>query len=185
VGVHEFLGRKPRFDESNFLAPSAELIGDVALGAETSVWFHVTIRGDVNWIRIGERTNVQDNAVIHVTNRRAPTRVGSGVSIAHAAVVHGCTIEDDVLVGIGAIVMDHAVVGQGSLIGAGALITPRTIIPPDSLVIGSPGRVVRPLTPEERELVRTHAKNYLRYSRIYRGVERPAANPFYDASPER
>jgi carbonic anhydrase/acetyltransferase-like protein (isoleucine patch superfamily) len=183
VAVHEFLGRRPEFDESNYLAPSAEIIGDVVLGPETSVWFHVTIRGDVNWIRIGAQTNVQDNAVIHVTNRRAPTRVGDRVSIAHSAVLHGCTIEDDVLIGIGAIVMDHAVIGHGSLIAAGALITPRTEIPPDSLVMGSPAKVVRSLTPEESQLVRLHAKNYLQYSRIYRGLEKPEKNPFYDESP--
>ncbi|MBL8896149.1 MAG: gamma carbonic anhydrase family protein [Planctomycetes bacterium] len=184
MAVHEFLGRTPRYDASNYLAPSAELIGDVHLGAETSVWFHVTIRGDVNWIRIGERSNVQDNAVIHVTNRRAPTRIGNGVSIAHSAVLHGCTVEDDVLIGIGAIVMDHAVIGRGSLIAAGALVSPRTVIPPDSLVMGSPGKVVRPLNDDERKLVRKHAENYLQYSRIYRGLETPERNPFYDESPE-
>jgi len=157
------------------------VIGDVQIGPESSVWFGAVIRGDVNRIRIGRESNVQDNAVIHVTNRTAPTRLGDRVTIGHSAVVHGCTVEDEVLVGIGAVILDHAVIGQGSLVGAGALVTGGTRVPPRSLVLGSPARAVRQLTDDEVDTVRAYASNYVRYARIYRGVEQPETNPFYGA----
>ena len=180
--IRPFLDASPRFDDSNFIASSAEVIGDVTLGLETSIWFHATVRGDVHRIVIGAASNVQDNAVVHVTNGTAPTTIGDEVTIGHSAVVHGCTIEDRVLVGIGAVILDHAVIGHDTLIGARALVTGRTEIPPRSLVVGSPARVVRTLTDEEVSSVRRYAENYVLYSRIYRGVERPASNPFYDRS---
>lgn len=183
MSLYPFLGKHPIVDETNYIAPSAELIGDVVLGRETSVWFQVVIRADVHWIRIGEQSNVQDGVVIHVTNRKGPTRIGARVSIAHRAVLHGCTVEDDVLIGMGAIVMDDAVIGRGSLVAAGALVTPRTVIPERSLVLGSPARAVRTLDDREVETVRMHATSYLHYSRIYRGIETPDRNPFYDESP--
>jgi carbonic anhydrase/acetyltransferase-like protein (isoleucine patch superfamily) len=178
--IRDFLGARPSFDSSNFIAQSANLIGDVTLGSESSVWFNATIRGDVNWIRIGSYSNVQDNAVVHVTNRTAPVTIGDSVTIGHSAVVHGCRIHDRVLVGIGAILLDHADVGEGSIIGAGALVTSRTVIPPGSLVLGTPARVVRRLTDDEIASILEYAENYRRYSRIYRGAERPAENPFYN-----
>ena len=100
--IHEFLGRRPQFDESNWIAPSADLIGDVALGRETSIWFQACLRGDVNWIRIGAASNIQDGAVVHVSRGTAPSRIGDQVTVGHGAVIHGCTIRDRVLVGIGA-----------------------------------------------------------------------------------
>ena len=178
--IRDFLGTAPQYDDSNFIAPSADVIGDVVLGEAASVWFHATLRGDVNWIRVGPRSNVQDQAVIHVTNRTAPTRIGAGVTIGHGAIVHGCTIQDNVLIGIGAVVLDHAVVGRDSLVGARALITGGVRIPPRSLVLGSPARVVRPLTDEEVDRLRAYADHYVRYSALYRGVEQPEDNPFYD-----
>lgn len=178
--IRDFLGVSPRYDDSNFIAPSADVIGDVTLGRGASVWYHVTIRGDVNWIRIGEATNVQDNTMIHVTHGTAPTDIGARVTIGHAAILHGCTVEDNVLIGMGATILDHAVIGTNSIVGARALVTQRTQIPPRSLVLGAPARVVRMLTDEEVESIGQYAQNYLRYSAIYRGEEQPERNPYYE-----
>lgn len=179
--IHEFIGKYPHVDASNFVAESATLIGDVHLGKDSSIWFNAVARGDVNWIRIGAESNVQDGAIIHVTHRTAPTTIGNRVSIAHAAVVHGCTIEDEVLVGIGAVILDHAVIGRQSIIGARALVTGGVRIPPRSMVMGIPARVVRPLDDEEVASLRRNALNYVRYKNIYLGVDVPDENPFYDA----
>ncbi len=178
--IRDFPGASPQYDESNFIAPSADVIGDVTLGREASIWFGAVVRGDVNWIEIGAGSNVQDNATVHVTNRTAPTRIGRHVTVAHGAVVHGCTVEDRVLIGMGAVVMDHAVIGHDSIVGARALVTARTQVLPHSLVLGSPARVARALTEEEVERVQTYAEHYLRYGAIYRGEETPERNPFYD-----
>ena len=174
-----FLDAYPAFDDSNYIAPTAAVIGDVTLGRYASIWHNVTVRADVNWIRIGERTNIQDNSVIHVTNRTAPTLIGNGVTVGHSVVLHGCQVEDNVLVGIGAVVLDHAVIGRDSIVGARTLVTKRIKIPPRSLVLGSPARVVRPLSEEEVASIRRYAEHYLRYSAIYRGEEKPKKNPFY------
>lgn len=167
--IHSFSGTQPTIDETNFVAPSADVIGDVILGRRTSVWFNATIRGDIHWIRIGDESNVQDNAVIHVTSDTGPTRIGNRVTIGHSAVVHGCTIEDHVLIGMGAIILDNAVIGRDSIVGAGALVTARTIVPPGSMVLGSPAKVVRRLTENEIEGIGKFADNYLRNSAIYLG----------------
>lgn len=177
--IHPFLDAWPVYDDSNFIAPSAQVIGDVTLGSESSVWFNATVRGDVNWIRIGSCSNVQDNAVVHVMKGTAPTLIGDWVTIGHSAVVHGCTVEDRVLIGIGSVTLDHAEIGSDTIVGARALVTSGTRIPPRSLVLGSPAKVVRELTDEEVASIRQYAENYLRYSAIYRGVERPKRNPFY------
>ena len=177
--LHPFINRTPDIHPTAYVAPSADVIGDVVLGESCSVWFNTTIRGDVHRIRIGARTNVQDNAVIHVTHGTAPTTIGEEVTIAHGAIVHGCTIHDRVLIGMGAVVMDHATIGTGSLVGARALVTGGTEIPPRSLVLGSPARVVRELTDEEVADVASFAANYVRYSEIYRGEEVPEENPYY------
>ena len=161
----------PSTDSSNFIADSAELIGDVSLGRDASVWFNATIRGDVNSIRIGVASNVQDNSVVHVS-RDAPTTIGSYVTIGHGAVVHGCTIEDRVLIGIGAKILDGATVGSDSIIGAGALVTQKTIVPSRSMVVGVPARVVRCLTNEEVRSIRDYADRYVRYSRTYQSENR-------------
>lgn len=178
--IHSFLGASPRYDDSNFIAASAEVIGDVCLGREASIWFNATVRGDVNWIRIGARSNIQDNAVVHVTNRTAPTALGEGVTVGHGAIVHGCTVEDNVLIGMGAVVMDHAVVGRDSIVGAKALVTAGTRIPPRSMVLGVPARVVRPLSDEEVAGIAPYAEHYVRYGRIYMRKEVPEQNPFYE-----
>ncbi len=178
--IESFLGISPRLDATNFVAANAVVIGDVGLGRNTSVWFGAVIRGDVNWIRIGECSNVQDHAVVHVTHGTAPTRIGSYVSVAHRAVIHGCTVGDRVLLGIGCVVLDHAEIGSDCIVGAGAVVTPRTLIPPRSLVTGVPARVVRSLTDDEVESILRNAENYVRYSRIYLGIDVPPENPFYE-----
>jgi len=178
--IHEFLGVHPAYDDSNFIAPSADVIGDVTLGQGASVWFNATVRGDVNWIRIGAASNIQDNCVVHVTHRTAPTTIGEGVTVGHGAIVHGCTVRDNVLVGMGAILLDHCDVGRDTIVGAKALVTQGMKIPPRSLVLGAPARVVRELSAEEIDRIGRYSENYLKYSAVYRGVEKPDRNPFYE-----
>jgi carbonic anhydrase/acetyltransferase-like protein (isoleucine patch superfamily) len=141
--------------------------GDVELGDDVSFWFHTAARGDVNWMRIGPRTNVQDGAVLHVTHETHPLVVGAGVVIGHAAVLHGCTVEDGALVGIGARVLDGAVVETGAQIGAGAVVSPGTRIPAHHLALGVPARVTRPLSDREREGIPAIAARYVALKERY------------------
>lgn len=177
--IKSFIHRSPVIDGSNFIAENAAVIGDVVLGTDASVWFSATVRGDVHRIRIGSRSNIQDNAVVHVTNQSAPTTIGDNVTVGHSAVIHGCTVRDRVLVGMGAIILDHADIGSDSIIGAGALITGGVVIPPRSLVLGSPAKVVRTLTEEEVASIMDYANNYFRYKNVYLGHDKPDTNPFY------
>ncbi len=178
--IDSFLDQHPEYDDSNYIAETAVVIGDVTLGTGASIWHNCTLRGDVNWIRIGAETNVQDNTVVHVTHGTAPTDIGARVTIGHGAIIHGCTIEDEVLIGMGATVLDHAVIGTGSIVGAQALVTKNTEIPPRSLVLGQPAEVVRELTDEEVASIQEGADNYLRYSAVHAGRETPDDNPWYD-----
>lgn len=162
-----FGGIRPKCHDSVFVAEGATIIGDVEIGEESSVWFHTVIRGDIHRIRIGRRTNVQDQCTLHVT-RENPVAVGDEVTFGHGAVVHGCTIEDLCLIGIGSVVLDGAVVGRGSVIGAGAVVPPGTVVPPHSLVLGVPGRTVRDLGPASIDVIRETASNYVGYARAYR-----------------
>lgn len=130
--ISPFLETSPSYDDTNYIAPNATVIGDVTLGRYASVWFGVVLRGDVNWIRIGDETNIQDNSVVHVTNRTGPTLIGRGVTVGHSVVLHGCTLGDNILVGIGSIVLDDVVVGNDTIIGARSLLTPGTSVPPRS-----------------------------------------------------
>ncbi|HEX8348596.1 MAG TPA: gamma carbonic anhydrase family protein [Hymenobacter sp.] len=167
--VHGIL---PQLGPNCFVADNATIVGDVTLGADCTVWFNTVIRGDVNSIRIGERTNIQDGAVLHCTYQKAATTLGSRVSIGHRAIVHGCSIEDDVLIGMGAIVMDHAVVGAGCIIAAGAVVLEHTQCEPGYLYAGVPARKIKPVTEEQRlNLLRT-ADNYVRYASWFSGEER-------------
>src|SRR5512138_2519494 len=159
--IAAYAGRAPQLDPSVFVVNSATVIGDVVIGPESSIWFGAVVRGDIHAIRIGARSNVQDNATLHVVGGKFGTTLGDGVTIGHNAVVHGCTIEDGVLVGMGAIVLDDARVGAESLIAAGALVPPGMRVPPRSLVLGSPGKVVRPVSDDELERIRTSASNYV------------------------
>jgi carbonic anhydrase/acetyltransferase-like protein (isoleucine patch superfamily) len=160
--------RAPRIDPAAFVVDSAVIVGDVDLGAEASVWFHAVVRGDVERVRIGARTNLQDHVTVHVTSGRWPTLVGAGVTVGHAAVLHGCTVGDHTLVGIGAIVLDGAVVGSECLVGAGALVTPGTEVPPRSLVLGSPARRARQLSGDEIERLHRSAASYVAHVATYR-----------------
>ena len=155
-------------DPSVFIAAGAVIIGDVHIGAQSSVWFNAVIRADTDRVVIGERTNVQDGVIIHVDAGK-PARIGSGVTIGHAAVVHGALVEDDVLIGIGAKILSGAKIGRESILGAGTLVTGGTIVPPRSLVLGLPGRVVRALTDEEVASIKSGAARYVQYSAHYRG----------------
>jgi carbonic anhydrase/acetyltransferase-like protein (isoleucine patch superfamily) len=151
-----------------FLAPGAYVTGDVTLGDDVSFWFHTVARGDVNTIRIGARTNVQDGSVLHVNHERFPLVIGAGVVIGHGAVVHGCTIEDGALIGIGARVLDGAVVERGAQVGAGALVAPGHRIPAGHLALGMPARVVRPLRDEEALRIAENAERYVALKEEYR-----------------
>ena len=159
--VLDYRGKTPRLGRGVFLAPTAFLSGDLEAGDDCSFWFHSVARGDVNWIRIGARTNVQDGAVLHVTHERFPLTIGEAVSIGHGAIVHGCTLEDGCLIGIGATVLDGAVVERGAQVGAGALVPPGMRVPSGHLVVGLPARIVRPLTDEESTNILAIADRYV------------------------
>jgi carbonic anhydrase/acetyltransferase-like protein (isoleucine patch superfamily) len=156
-----------------YIDPSAQLIGDVHLGPQSSIWMNAVVRGDVHSIRIGARTNIQDCAVLHGMRNLHPVIIGNGVSIGHNATVHGCTLEDDVLIGIGAIVLNGAHIGSGSIIAAGALIPEHTRIPPNSLVTGVPGHIRRSTTSDDLALIHTITANYLDYTQAYLAEPRP------------
>lgn len=162
-------GKEPQLHESVWIAHSADVLGDVTIGAHSSIWFQVVARGDVHWIKIGEYTNVQDGAVLHVTNGRYPLTIGSRVTIGHKAMLHGCTVGDDCLIGMGAVLLDDVEVGSGSVVAAGALLPPGKKYPPNSLILGSPAKVVRTLTAEEQKnLIEIGWQNYHRYVEEYR-----------------
>jgi carbonic anhydrase/acetyltransferase-like protein (isoleucine patch superfamily) len=166
MSLTAYQGRLPSVHPSAFIAPSADVIGDVEVGENASIWFGAVLRGDINRIVIGANSNVQDNAVVHLADEY-PAIIGSFVTIGHSAVVHACVIEDECLIGMGAIILDGAVIGARSIVGAGALVTPGTIIPPGSMVLGSPAKVTRTLD-EDRQLGLKHwAEKYVRVSREY------------------
>ena len=162
-----FEGKQPRLGKNVYVSENAMVIGDVTLGDEVNIWFGAVLRGDMHYIKIGNRTNIQDNSVVHVTTRVSPTNIGNGVTVGHGAIIHGCTIEDDCLIGMGAILMDDAIIGAGSLIGAGALIPPNMKIPQNSLVVGSPGKVIRQIKEVEREMILERPQEYIDLASIY------------------
>lgn len=161
-------GILPQLAADVFVAPTATVIGDVRVGSESGIWFGVILRGDVNFIRIGRRTNLQDGTVVHVTSGTHPTVVGDEVTVGHGVKLHGCTVADGCLIGIGAIVLDGAVIGEQSLVAAGSLVVPGTVVPPRSLLVGSPARVKRSLSEEECEQLRLLAARYVAYRLDYR-----------------
>ncbi|HKG23051.1 MAG TPA: gamma carbonic anhydrase family protein [Blastocatellia bacterium] len=165
--IRSYQGMKPKIAASAFIEASAQIIGDVEIDQHSSVWFNCVIRGDVNKIRIGHSTNIQDGTVIHVTNGLYPTSIGNCVTVGHGVVLHGCTVKDRSLVGIGSIVLDDVIIGEMSFIAAGSLVTPGTIIPPRSLVMGSPARVRREVTEEEIGRIDLHWKHYIEYKSNY------------------
>jgi carbonic anhydrase/acetyltransferase-like protein (isoleucine patch superfamily) len=165
--IRTFQGIKPTVPSSCFIEETGMVIGDVVMGDQCSVWFHTVIRGDVNYIRIGDRTNVQDLSMLHVTHDTHPLIIGNDVTVGHHVVLHGCTIKDRVLVGMGAIIMDGAVIGEDSVVGAGALVTEGTIVPPKSLILGSPAKVKRTVTETELAWIKESAENYVKYAGLY------------------
>ncbi|HBN56632.1 MAG TPA: gamma carbonic anhydrase family protein [Lachnospiraceae bacterium] len=156
--------KKPKIHKEAVIAKGAVVIGDVTVEKDSSVWYNAVVRGDLQPIVIGEGSNVQDNAVLHV-DRTCPLTIGKKVTVGHGAILHGCTIEDEVLVGMGAVVMNKAVVGKGSIIAAGALVTQNTVIPPGSLVMGNPGKIRRQATPQEMRASIQNAENYIQESK--------------------
>jgi len=166
MAIESFLHHVPQIDPTAFIATSADVIGRVTLHELTSVWYHATLRGDINEITIGPRSNIQDNVVIHLADDFG-CHVGELVTVGHSAILHACTVKNEVLVGMGAIVLDGAVIGERSIIGAGALVTGGTVIPPGSLVLGSPAKVVRTLSPDEQADVKKWALKYVDGSRKY------------------
>ena len=161
-------GKTPRLAEDVWVADDAVVVGDVEIGPGSSVWFGSVVRGDVNHVRIGARTNLQDLTVVHVTSNTHPTVVGDDVTVGHRVTLHGCTVKDRCLVGIGAIVMDGAVVGEDAMVGAGSLVPPGMVVPPGMLALGAPARVKRALTPEEVAFFRKSAAAYAGYAERYR-----------------
>lgn len=164
--ISSFLFKRPEIDPSAWIGPHTFLVGDVSIGANASVWPGCSLRGDIAPIRIGANSNIQDNAVVHVADD-LPAIVGEWVTIGHQATVHACVIEDETLIGMGAIILDGAHIGSRSIVGANATVTPGTRIPPGSLVLGSPGKVVRTLSPGEQSDVRRWAERYVTLSRHY------------------
>jgi carbonic anhydrase/acetyltransferase-like protein (isoleucine patch superfamily) len=162
-----FAGVAPTISPGAYVAPGAVLIGDVTVGDESSIWYNVVLRADQELIVVGRCTNVQDNCVVH-GDPGQPAVIGDHVTIGHSAVIHGATVEDDVLIGINATILNGAVVGRGSIVGAGAVVTEGTTIPPGSLVLGVPGRVVRSLKPEEVEEIHQHAVEYCELARQHK-----------------
>ena len=177
--IYEFLNKSPQFDESVFVAPSADIIGDVTIGKDSSIWFNVTIRGDVNWIEIGEKSNVQDNSCIHVTHHTQPTKLGDYVTIGHNAMIHGCTIHDRVLVGIQSTVLDGVVIESDVMVAAGSVVPPGKRLESGYLYMGIPAKKARELTKEEILSIKQNAENYIKYQRTYRQVDEYDENPFY------
>jgi carbonic anhydrase/acetyltransferase-like protein (isoleucine patch superfamily) len=167
--IKPLLGHTPQLGKDTFLAETATVIGDVVCGNECSIWYNAVVRGDVHSIRMGNRVNVQDNAMVHCTYQKHPTNIGNNVSIGHNAIVHGCTIEDNVLVGMGAIVMDACVVESNSIIAAGAVLLEGTRVPSGSIYAGVPAKKVKDITPElvKGEIERI-AESYVKYSGWYK-----------------
>lgn len=162
-------GKSPKIGKDCFIAENATLVGDVEMGDQCSVWFNAVIRGDVHYIRMGDKVNVQDGAVIHCTYLKSPTQIGNNVSIGHNALVHGCTLKDNVLVGMGSIIMDDCVVGSNSIIAAGAVLTKGTQVEPNSIYAGMPARKIKDISPElsQGEIDRI-ANNYVTYASWYK-----------------
>ena len=165
--LRAYKGILPRVAADAYVDESAQIIGDVEIGAESSVWMNCVVRGDVHWIRVGRRTNIQDGTIVHVMRETHPTIIGDDITIGHAAVIHGCTIHDRVLVGMGAILLNGAEIGSNSIVAAGTLLPEGVKVPPRSLVMGSPGKVKRRLTDDEVKSIAWYADNYVRYRLDY------------------
>lgn len=170
--IRSFRGTTPRVADSAYVDPSAQIIGDVVIGERSSIWPNVAIRADVNYIRIGDETSIQDNSVVHVDHGKYPCIVGNRVTVGHRVVLHGCQVEDDALIGIGAVVLNGAKIGVGAVVAAAALVPEGMEVPPGTLVMGTPAKVRREVTAEEQQRFRANCRNYVNISRAYK--EEPA-----------
>jgi len=166
--IMAYAGIEPTIQETVFIADGAVILGDVHIGKDSSVWFNVVIRGDVHEIRIGERTNIQDLSMLHVTYNKHPLHIGDGVTIGHCAMLHGCTIEDYALIGMNATILDGAVIGHHSMIAAGAVVREGFVVPPGTLVAGVPAKIIRELSGAEQAKLEQSAQNYVDYVASYR-----------------
>jgi len=166
MAIEDYENNSPKIDPSAFIAGSADIIGRVTIASEASVWYNTTLRGDINEIVIGPRSNIQDNVVIHLSDDFG-CQIGELVTVGHSAILHACTVKDEALIGMGAIVLDGAVIGERAIIGAGALVTGGTVIPPGSLVLGSPAKVIRTLSQDEQSKVKNWALKYVTQSRKF------------------
>ena len=166
--IRPYKGKWPEIAASAYIDASSVLVGDIVIGEDSSIWPLVVARGDVNYVRIGARTNVQDGSVLHVMKDEWPLILGDDITVGHAAVLHGCTIESRCLIGMRATILNGVVVGEGSIIAAGTLLTERTIIPPRSLVVGAPGKIKRQLTAIDQATIDRYAQRYVEYKNIYR-----------------
>ncbi len=166
--IRAFRGILPKVAASAYIDPSAQVIGDVTVGERSSIWPNATVRGDVQTIRIGDETNVQDNSVLHVEGPGFPLQLGDRITVGHSVVLHGCTVEDDCVIGIGAIVLNGATIGKGSVIAAGALVPEGMQIPPASMVMGVPAKIRRPVSEQEQERFRLNAAHYVELRNTYR-----------------
>ena len=174
--IRPYRGRSPQIDPTAYIDQAAVIIGDVTIGADSSVWPCAVIRGDVHFIRIGSRSNVQDGSVLHVMRDTNPLILGDNVTIGHAVTLHGCTIEDRCLIGMGSVILNGAQIGAGCIVAAGSLVPERTIVPPGSLVMGHPAKVRRTLTPADQESIDRYAQNYVGYKNTYREEEARSSN---------
>jgi gamma-carbonic anhydrase len=166
--IKSFQDKHPKIHESVFIAENAFVIGDVEIGADSSIWYGCVLRGDVNFIRIGERVNIQDASVIHVSSETHPTVLEDEITVGHRVTLHGCYVERNSLIGINSVILDGARIGKNSLVAAGSLVTPNTLIPENSLVLGSPAKVKRELTADEIKDLEKFWRRYVEYSRIYK-----------------
>jgi carbonic anhydrase/acetyltransferase-like protein (isoleucine patch superfamily) len=166
--IRAFRGTLPAIAVSAYVDPSAQVIGQVAIGERSSIWANVTIRGDVHFIRIGEETSIQDNSVVHVEKDLFPTIIGNRVVVGHSVTLHGCVVEDECLIGIGATLLNGARIGRGSVVAAGALVPEGMQVPPGSMVMGVPARIRRQVTPEEKQRILQGAANYVEYRKVYK-----------------
>jgi carbonic anhydrase/acetyltransferase-like protein (isoleucine patch superfamily) len=176
--IRSYRNRWPHIAPSAYIDPAAIVIGDVTIGEHSSIWPGVVIRGDVHWIRIGARTNIQDGSVLHVMKDEYPLNIGDGVTVGHGVILHGCTIEPNVLIGMGSILLNNARIGSDCIIAAGTLVPEGTVVPPGSLFMGHPGKFRRSLTPQDIEGIGAYATRYIEYAETYRAEtklnEKPA-----------
>lgn len=166
--IRSVRGKTPVFGTNCYITENATVVGEVTMGDNCSVWFNAVVRGDVNSIKIGNNTNIQDGAIIHCTYQTAKTVIGNNVSIAHNAIVHGCTVHDNVLIGMGAIVMDNVVVHSGSIIAAGAVVLEDTVVEPNSIYAGTPAKKIKEVGDNRKDVFARTAKNYIMYSKWFK-----------------